>query len=499
MNNDMIKKIANVFIGNEDEIYEYKTGSQLIDFFNQYFGYNNTYNDGVPTRWTFVHDRLLELTNIDDFFNIILSKEYCLLELKVTEVEAVEKCQQRYNRFNTILRPFGYKISKKGKTYNLVEINDDLELIGSGGFADVYLEKSTGYAVKQLNDESMGNPGARSRFKREYEIMKELAGNPRVLEVVDFDEGSCSYRMERADMTLREFIENDEPSEEEKIGLCRRIVNILSDIHAKDIIHRDLSPTNIFFVNNKVKIGDFGLGKDLNKLASHKTTSTKSYGQYMYTDPRQLVSLKEGDKQSDVYSLGILLNFIMTKNPGEKKHIFRLIVEKCTNTNLSHRFRDASEMKNAMEKIIAYRDDLTVQEKIVKNIKKGQWNDEVEVFLSTLTKDEICKHIMTKTPGFQEALCKFMSQDEERSKHVMNDIEKTYVEVCRTFEAYDPFAEFASAVLRLEGMNFIVQELAARILHYIAYDVNRFSAQKNIEEVLDAGIEPLLEDVLKAS
>ncbi|WP_198644270.1 hypothetical protein [Mammaliicoccus fleurettii] len=43
---DMLKQISNIFNGdNEDSVYNYKTGADLVEFFNQYFNRKDVYEN----------------------------------------------------------------------------------------------------------------------------------------------------------------------------------------------------------------------------------------------------------------------------------------------------------------------------------------------------------------------------------------------------------------------------------------------------------------------
>ena len=89
-----IKQIVQIFCGDIQGYYSYKTGPQLVSFFNQYYRANDQYHSGFQSRWAYVYDKLVDLLNtrtIDSFFNTTLGKAFLMRDLGITEVEAVEK------------------------------------------------------------------------------------------------------------------------------------------------------------------------------------------------------------------------------------------------------------------------------------------------------------------------------------------------------------------------------------------------------------------------
>ncbi len=504
LDSNALKEVSNVFIGDSEPGFKYKSGSELVTFFNQYFGVGDTYAQGFPSRWRYVYDHLVDLLNnhqIDKFFNIILSKEYILSEFKISEVETVARAQEIFQGFNHLLRPYSFMLSSKNGQYHLAIIDEDLKFIGAGGFANVYLQLSTGYIIKKLKDDFFVDTGIKSRFKREYKITESLQDISMIIKVIDFDEDTYSYRMEQAETTLAEFVKENNLNESSKVTLISQIMDVMSEVHSRNIVHRDLSPTNIFVVGGLVKIADFGLGKDLNIFSSHQTMTTAAVGQYWYCAPEQFMLLKDGDKRSDIYSLGRIINFIMNGSPLNVAHQFRSIAEKATNENSIYRYDDAEQMKAHLERSIKYHSDKERLQLVAKKILDRQFDDDIESYIYEMPKDKMCESLKnSRGEGFSDALLKFMKIDEKHAQHVIQSIESGYVESTGgRFASFDPFADFAEDILREQQppFSFSVNELAAKILRHVAKDVNRFSAQRMIENLISQGLEPMIEEILE--
>ena len=85
----------------------------------------------------------------------------------------------------------------------------------------------------------------------------------------------------------------------------------LNIIHDNKIIHRDLTPDNIFIDdNNKIKIGDFGISKIITTFNKYAKTQI---GKSHYLAPEIDKGIEYNNKV-DIYSLGCIIYELFTTN-----------------------------------------------------------------------------------------------------------------------------------------------------------------------------------------
>lgn len=119
--------------------------------------------------------------------------------------------------------------------------------------------------------------------------------------------------------TLDDLIRQGLPNEPDNYWrLLRQILEGLMHIHAQGIIHRDLKPVNIFIDENQnVKIGDFGLAKNVHNTSSVNSSPSKldlnrseELTSEVGTELYVAVEIKNGNgtynEKVDMYSLGII-------------------------------------------------------------------------------------------------------------------------------------------------------------------------------------------------
>ena len=112
---------------------------------------------------------------------------------------------------------------------------------------------------------------------------------------------------------LKKYINEQESLIEEKTlkDIIMQICLGLKEIHNIKLIHRDLTPDNIFMdKNNKIKIGDFGVSKILTTSINFTKTPV---GKYHYFAPE----IDNGEKYNnkiDIYALGCIIYELFTLN-----------------------------------------------------------------------------------------------------------------------------------------------------------------------------------------
>ncbi|XP_049381059.1 eIF-2-alpha kinase GCN2 [Solanum stenotomum] len=240
---------------------------------------------------------------------------------------------------------------------------EELQPLGQGGFGHVVLCKNKldgrQYAMKKirlkdkilpLNDHIVREVATLSRLQHQHIVRYYQAWFETGI-TVSCDDSSCGSRtvvsssftyvdgsvsdhlgqenklestylyiqMEYCPRTLRQMFESYSHLDRELAWhLFRQIVEGLTHIHGQGIIHRDLTPNNIFFdARNDIKIGDFGLAKflkleqldqdvDASEMIGVSVDGTGQVGTYFYTAPEIEQMWPKINEKADMYSLGVV-------------------------------------------------------------------------------------------------------------------------------------------------------------------------------------------------
>ena len=203
------------------------------------------------------------------------------------------------------------------KGYLLGERYRIIDTLGEGGMANVYLAEDIilqrKVAVKILRLDLQNESQTQARFQREALATSELT-HPNIVSVLDVgtDHGLPYMVMEYVDgPDLKDYIRENSPLDlREVIQIMDQILSAVALAHKHNVIHRDLKPQNILMdKRGNIKIADFGIAVALNQSSITQTNSVM--GSVHYMSPEQtrggLVT-----RQSDIYSLGIILYELIT-------------------------------------------------------------------------------------------------------------------------------------------------------------------------------------------
>lgn len=112
--------------------------------------------------------------------------------------------------------------------------------------------------------------------------------------------------------TLKEYLnEKIKLEEDETRNIIKTLLNVLKYCHDKDIIHKDLKPTNLMYSNSNrslIKVIDFGISGILNR-------ENILAGTIRYLPPEVISGDYENDPLIDCWAVGCITYELLT---GEK-------------------------------------------------------------------------------------------------------------------------------------------------------------------------------------
>ena len=222
-----------------------------------------------------------------------------------------------------------------------------LELIGSGGMANVYKARchrlNRLVAIKILKSDLADNADSRRRFHDESQAVAQLS-HANIVSVYDVSTNPDREYivMELIDgITLKQYMERRGRMDwRESLHFITQIMRGLSHAHSRGIIHRDIKPQNIMVLRDgSVKVADFGIACLANQ---GQTLTQEALGSVHYISPEQA----RGDRidaRSDIYSAGVVLYEMLTgRLPFEGDSAVSVAIQHLSSVPLAPRDIDPS-------------------------------------------------------------------------------------------------------------------------------------------------------------
>jgi len=273
-----------------------------------------------------------------------------------------------------------------------------IETVGTGGMATVYrghdvlLDRPV--AIKALREPYASDPAFRERFLEEARAAARL-DHPNVVQIYDvgIDNQQPYLVMEMVEGNdLKTLILQRAPlSIPDALDIAQQISAGVGSAHRAGLVHCDIKPQNVL-VSPKglVKVTDFGIARAFQEEPTpHHKKEQVVWGSPHYLSPEQIQG-EQPKPASDVYSIGIILYEMLTGVPPFHdtdtralltKHLEEVpalpetlnprippklgwLVNKVLSKDTAGRYRNADQMKIALEEYVKENQQMTVPQPV---------------------------------------------------------------------------------------------------------------------------------------
>lgn len=246
-----------------------------------------------------------------------------------------------------------------------------LKTMSSGGQAVVYLgvEESTEreVAIKAFRTLGVSTAKNRYRFEREVEALQGLR-HPNIVHILraDADSNPPYLVMEFVPgWNLDDYMREHDLDVRGTVRMFRTIALAVQAAHQRGVIHRDIKPSNIRVDRNaEPHVFDFGLAKMTDDPAV--TGGSAFAGAESITQPGQFLGtlhwaspeqaegrLQDVDIRTDVYSLGLVLHYMLTgRMPYEVTGSMREVLNRIVTVEPSRPSQHRGEVDDDVDTVV---------------------------------------------------------------------------------------------------------------------------------------------------
>jgi serine/threonine protein kinase len=256
-----------------------------------------------------------------------------------------------------------------------------LDKLGDGGMGVVYkaydITSARMVAVKAIRPEYSRNSDYQKRFHAECRVAAQL-DHPNVVRILGQgeDNGRLFYAMEyiRGTSLDRLLAKEGLMTAQTAASIIRQVAAGLGEAHRRQIVHRDVKPSNILLEDGleRVKLTDFGVVKDLSRQTA-VTQAGELVGTLSFMAPEQI----EGQPvtpATDIFAVGVVFYQLLTgklpfnastptalmRQIAEEPHrslgafgplvppTLQHIIDRCLAKAPQERFRDGGELERAL-------------------------------------------------------------------------------------------------------------------------------------------------------
>jgi predicted ATPase/serine phosphatase RsbU (regulator of sigma subunit) len=177
---------------------------------------------------------------------------------------------------------------------------------------------SRNVVIKLLKAEYPSKEDIKS-FIYEFNIAKQfdnVKGIVQNYEAIDYRNTKAIIMEDFGGTSLEKIIKDKKISLKSFLVIAIKCAEILSEIHKRHIIHKDIKPHNILLnqETGEVKIIDFGISTQLTKETQKIVNPEGLEGTLSYISPEQTGRMNRSiDYRTDIYSLGVTFYELLTK------------------------------------------------------------------------------------------------------------------------------------------------------------------------------------------